>query len=270
MSRETTDERSARLRREVEQLPTRDLATHRRASRRSFLTGGVASLAAFAGWRWLVDQQDGPGVPPLVRRGYELGEGIWGGVVGGIGLDARTYALSDVTEDLRVNGRFGLRDEPYDPATWQMTVEDTRGEVLETFTVEDLRELRGDEVDLVVEHKCIEGWSTIVQWGGMRFGDLLSRYTDRVDDAWTHVALATPDGEYYVGLDRATMLHHQTLLAWELNGEDLTDLHGAPVRMATPIAYGIKQLKRIGRIAFATEPPPDFWAERGYPYFAGL
>jgi hypothetical protein len=29
-------------------------------------------------------------------------------------------------------------------------------------------------------------------------------------------------------------------------------------------------LKRIGVIRFQDEPPPDYWAERGYDWYAGL
>ena len=65
-----------------------------------------------------------------------------------------------------------------------------------------------------------------------------------------YVSVRTPGDGYYIGLDRETALHSQTLLAWALNGEPLTPGHGAPVRLATPITYGIKQLKRIGTIEF--------------------
>ena len=64
-------------------------------------------------------------------------------------------------------------------------------------------------------------------------------------------------------------LHPQTLLCYEMNGQPLTDGHGAPLRLVTPLKYGIKHLKRIGTIAFADARPKDYWAELGYDWDAG-
>ena len=55
-----------------------------------------------------------------------------------------------------------------------------------------------------------------------------------------------------------------------MNGEDLADEHGAPLRLVMPVKYGIKNIKRIGRIQYGETPPPDYWGERGYDYYAGL
>jgi DMSO/TMAO reductase YedYZ molybdopterin-dependent catalytic subunit len=66
------------------------------------------------------------------------------------------------------------------------------------------------------------------------------------------------------------MLHSQTYLAYEMNGAPLSDDNGAPLRLIIPIKYGIKSLKRIGTIRFSNEPLPDYWAEQGYDYYAGL
>jgi DMSO/TMAO reductase YedYZ molybdopterin-dependent catalytic subunit len=65
-------------------------------------------------------------------------------------------------------------------------------------------------------------------------------------------------------------LHPQTLLAYEMNGAPLTDKHGAPLRLVMPVKYGIKNIKRIGRIEYTNERPADYWAEQGYDYYSGL
>ena len=83
------------------------------------------------------------------------------------------------------------------------------------------------------------------------------------------MGLVTPDEEYYVGLEMWSALHPQTLLAYELNGQPLTAAHGAPLRLVTPLKYGVKHLKRIGTIAFADERPADYWAEQGYDWDSG-
>jgi len=35
------------------------------------------------------------------------------------------------------------------------------------------------------------------------------------------------------------------------------------------VKYGIKSIKRIGTIRFTDRRPPDYWAERGYDWYAG-
>ena len=69
--------------------------------------------------------------------------------------------------------------------------------------------------------------------------------------------------------DMASALHPQTLLCYEMNGRPLTPAHGAPLRLVIPIKYGIKNLKQIGTIQFTDERPADYWAERGYDWYAG-
>jgi DMSO/TMAO reductase YedYZ molybdopterin-dependent catalytic subunit len=65
-------------------------------------------------------------------------------------------------------------------------------------------------------------------------------------------------------------MHPQTLLAYEQNGKPLTDEHGSPLRLVIPVKYGIKNIKRVGRIEYTNDRPADYWAEEGYDWFAGL
>ena len=89
------------------------------------------------------------------------------------------------------------------------------------------------------------------------------------NDLALYVGMRTPDEQYYVGLDMPSALHPQTLLCYEMNGQPLTAGHGAPLRLVTPLKYGIKHLKRIGTISFADTRPKDYWAELGYDWDAG-
>lgn len=85
-----------------------------------------------------------------------------------------------------------------------------------------------------------------------------------------YVGLETPYGEYYVSLDMESMLHPQTTLADKMNGAPLGPDHGEPLRLIIPIKYGIKNLKCIGKIFLSETRPPDYWAENGYDWYAGL
>jgi len=148
------------------------------------------------------------------------------------------------------------------------------------LTMADVRNL--PHVEMVTEFKCIEGWSEIVYWGGVRLRDLIAAFPPHIGSASQlhsaefvaglpeYIAFETPDGQYYVGIERQVALHPQTLLAYELNGQPLTPDHGAPLRLVTPLKYGIKQIKQIGRITYTNMRPRDYWHEQGYDYYAGL
>jgi DMSO/TMAO reductase YedYZ molybdopterin-dependent catalytic subunit len=148
-----------------------------------------------------------------------------------------------------------------------------------TFGLDEVKRL--PRVEMTTEFKCIEGWSVIVHWTGARFTDFMTAYPPETqsgddfslakpEDLPPYVSLATPDGQYYVGLDMESMLHPQTLLAYEINGKPLSQKHGAPLRLVTTVKYGVKSLKRIGSIRYSVVRPADYWAEQGYDWYIGL
>jgi DMSO/TMAO reductase YedYZ molybdopterin-dependent catalytic subunit len=139
------------------------------------------------------------------------------------------------------------------------------------LTMDDLtRQL--PRVELVMQFKCIEGWSNITQWEGFRFRDLLDLYPPELIDGRDprYVYLETPDGNYYGGYDLAMARHPQTLLVTGMHGVPLTQEHGAPMRLYTPLKYGYKQIKRVGLIAYTNQKPDDYWTKLGYDWYAGL
>jgi DMSO/TMAO reductase YedYZ molybdopterin-dependent catalytic subunit len=83
------------------------------------------------------------------------------------------------------------------------------------------------------------------------------------------MGLSTPDNGYYVGIDMPSAMQSQTIFCYEMNGAPLPINQGYPLRLIIPVKYGVKHLKRIGTITFSDSQPRDFWAERGYDYFAG-
>ena len=127
------------------------------------------------------------------------------------------------------------------------------------LTMEDVLKLPRHE--LVTQFKCIEGWSQVVQWAGVRMADFLETYPPApVDGAEPrYVYMETPDGDYYVGYDMAICRHPQTLLVTEMMGQPLTQFHGAPLRVHMPTKYGYKQIKRIGLIHYTNSKPDHYW-----------
>ena len=249
------------------------LAEARQRSRRSFIGLGLAGLAGLGGWRWLVSQPSDSGIPGPLRKALDANSRLSSAYFKETRL-APEFARSRARTP-RENGDVGLADE-LDPATWRLRVQGYGAGKTQEFTLADIQAL--PRIEMTTELKCIEGWSTVVHWAGARFSDFLARYplatrsgTGGSEPAALapYVGLRTPDELYYVGLDMASALHPQTLLCYEMNGQPLTAGHGAPLRLVTPLKYGIKHLKRIGTIAFADARPKDYWAELGYDWDAG-
>ena len=139
------------------------------------------------------------------------------------------------------------------------------------LTIEDIKKLPHHE--LINEFKCIEGWSEIVHWGGYRFADLIAAYPPARNAQGRlpkYVYMETPFGDYYCGYNLNACNHPQSLLATEMSGAPLSQLHGAPLRLHMPIKYGYKQIKRIALIAYTDTQPDDYWTKLGYDWYAGL
>jgi len=138
------------------------------------------------------------------------------------------------------------------------------------LTMADIRALPRQE--LVTEFKCIEGWSQIVHWAGVRMRDFLESYPPALIGGQEprFVYMETPNGDYYTGYDLSALRHPQALLVTEMMGALLTQFHGAPLRLHMPTKYGYKQIKRIGLIAYTNVKPDDYWTKLGYDWFAGL
>jgi hypothetical protein len=168
----------------------------------------------------------------------------------------------------RVNGLVGLKT-PLVIANYSIEVQ--QADLTVKYPLSDFYALPKDSQ--VTEFRCIEGWSEDYQYAGARFSQFMEAYKlGRKSDGsfYAYVGLETPDKKYYVSIDMESMLHPQTLLAWEMNGKPLSVNNGSPLRLMIPIKYGIKSLKRVGKIIFSDQRPRDYWAERGYDWYSGL
>ena len=47
--------------------------------------------------------------------------------------------------------------------------------------------------------------------------------------------------------------HKDSFVAWEVNGVDIPNSHGGPLRMITPGYFGINNVKNIGKLAFTAK-----------------
>ncbi len=235
-----------------------------RRSRRGFLVGGLAAAAAIGGYEWLTKTGQENGVPWPQRRVLDVNEKLAHAYLRD-GHLMPTYSASQITY-LKPNGDDGL-DSDIEVAKWKLKVSTDDTQPFE-LRLSDVMAL--PKVEMITRFCCIEGWSVVTSWAGARFADFTRKFAPPGKPLPPYVYMATPDEEYYVGLDLKSAMHPQTLLAYEHNGKPLTDDHGAPLRLVIPVKYGIKNIKRIGSIEYTKDKADDYWAEQGYDWFAGL
>ncbi len=105
----------------------------------------------------------------------------------------------------------------------------------------------------VLPISCVEGWSTVQAWTGVRLVDLARLAgVDRAVDVEVE-SLERP-GEPFRS---ATLASNQTgdpktLLALSVNGEDISLDHGYPARMIVPGAPGVHCTKWVSQLRFLT------------------
>ncbi|MEO7924659.1 MAG: molybdopterin-dependent oxidoreductase [Chitinophagaceae bacterium] len=250
---------------ENDQLDTDELI--RKKTIISFFFFFVFAAAAFVGWKWLRNQPADSGkTSTAIRRILNTNEKIFDGWLSDKHL-AKQYPLSAAANPARVNGNLGM-SAGFNAETWAMKVIRATGDTLK-ITLDDIKKL--PKTEIVFNFKCIEGWSQVTHWGGVKFSDFVMAYGLNEEIAMKYLGLSTPDKEYYVGIDMPSALHPQTLLCYELNDQPLPMNQGYPLRLIIPVKYGVKSLKRIGDMYFSNTRPPDYWADKkGYDYFSGL
>lgn len=224
----------------------------------------LLGLGGFA-FAWLYNQPQGDdNVQPTLRRVLNANDHLCS-LFFSKERKSKAFKKSEAAAEVRVNGDVGMDGEL--DTSWRLRVARAPGDTL-VLTIDDLKALPKTEV--VFDFKCVEGWSQVTWWGGVRFSDFLKKYNLAPQTALKYVGMVTPDEAYYVGNDMPSMLQPQTILCYEMNGAPLPQDQGYPLRLIIPVKYGIKHLKRIGTIYFSNDRPHDYWAEQGYDYFAGL
>ena len=234
---------------------------------RTILSFALFILLAFGAWfgyQWINKQPKVAGALGPLRKMLNFNEGLSMSYFDSNKL-AKEYPLSAAVKKVRVNGMDGLKDS-INTDTWRLQVVRFAGDTL-FLTIDDIKKL--PKKDIVFDFKCIEGWSQVTHWAGVPLKTFMDHYQLTSQKQLSYIGLKTPDKKYYVGIDMPSALHPQTLLCYEMNGKPLPINQGYPLRLIIPVKYGIKHLKRIGSMYFSNTKPPDFWAEKGYDYYAG-
>jgi DMSO/TMAO reductase YedYZ molybdopterin-dependent catalytic subunit len=133
----------------------------RRLSRRGFITGGAAALAAWGGWQWLSSRSEDAGLIWPLRRVLEFDEQVGRAAFRSSRRAPRfSRALGRMP---RVNETIRLSPE-IDPESWRLHVVGPAGErAARSLTLAEIQAL--PRVEMTTELKCIEGWSEVVHSG---------------------------------------------------------------------------------------------------------
>lgn len=224
-------------------------ASRFRALERQGGTDAVRRRLVFAGGLWAVLAVAGlaGGAWGLARRATITSLGV---------LPGRTPALTP-TEDFYVVSKNVL-DPSVDVSEWRLRLEgavERPGE----WTLEELRALPATEQIATME--CISnpvGGNLISTgvWKGVRLSELLGRAGVRpgVRDVVSFCA----DG-YTESLEMERAVSAEALLVYELNGEPLSQKHGAPLRLQAPGLYGLKSAKWVERLRVVNENYLGYW-----------
>jgi DMSO/TMAO reductase YedYZ molybdopterin-dependent catalytic subunit len=184
-----------------------------------------------------------------------------------------TYSKSRITP--LINNYNGATPDPGYIPGWRLALAGLSSGLTISLDIRNLLN-RFQIRDQITRLVCVEGWSAIAWWSGLRFEDLLQAYPPASQSKWAFIESSVnldPNGNsdpYYVSIDLLTARHPQTLLATHYNGKPLAVEHGAPLRLIAPMKFGLKNIKAITRITYVEDEPKDYWAERGYSRYDGI
>ncbi len=166
----------------------------------------------------------------------------------------QSYTKADISPYFRVNG-YPPESETYRQQAdtqfveWRLPI----GGLVETpllLSLADLRMLPKQEQ--ITKHNCIQGWSAVAEWGGVRMSTILDMCMP-LPQARYVVFHAFPQAEYgpltyYETLTLNEVRDPQTILAYEMNWKPLPIPHGAPCRLRIETKTGYKMVKYLRSI----------------------
>ena len=252
-------------------------------TRRDFLLFGAGAMAALAGSGFLLPQdtlrrmgvrrtENSPAKEWFLNRALRIDDDVAEALYSG-NRRVPTYTKSQITP--LKNNYNGATPDPSYISGWNLTIDGLDSGLSISLDIRNLM-TRFSVHEQITRLVCVEGWSAIAWWAGLRFDDLLRACPPMSQAKWARVESSVnlddsgnPD-PYFMSIDLATARHPQTLLATHFNGQPLTVDHGAPLRLLVPVKLGLKNVKAVTKITYSVEEPRDYWAERGYSRYDGI
>ena len=147
---------------------------------------------------------------------------------------------------------------------WSLEVSGAVGRPLR-LTLDDLQRL--PRVSQRVNHYCVEGWTAVATWTGVRVRDLARLVGARPEAQY--VDFQSFDEDYHESWDLESASHPQTIVAYGMDGRLLDPAYGAPARLHSPVKLGYKNTKYLTRVVFMPERNGGYWSDQGYEWYAG-
>lgn len=172
---------------------------------------------------------------------------------------------SDQTPDKDFPCYFHSASMPVAPINWTLKV----GGLIQHPLILRIDQLLGmPATEMRVRHYCIDGWSAVASWRGVRVSEIAK--IAGLDSRVKYVEFRSFDNGYWSGWDLASAMHPQTMLAYAMNGQPLQANHGAPLRLYSAIKLGYKSVKYLTEMNFLQNKVGGYWEERGFEWFAGV
>ena len=177
---------------------------------------------------------------------------------------APEFPESAITRPFPFNAYYAIDQvRTVDPGTYRLEIS---GLVREKrpWTLPELYKL--PQTSQITRHICVEGWSAIGKWTGVRFSDFLDRIG--ADTTARYVGFKCAD-DYYTSIDMPTALHPQTLLTLGFGDQILPAEYGFPMKLRMPTKLGFKNPKHIMALFVTNTYPGGYWEDQGYNWYSG-
>jgi len=177
---------------------------------------------------------------------------------------APEFPESAITRPFPFNAYYGMDEvRRVDPGSYRLEVS---GLVREKkfWTLPELYAL--PQTSQITRHICVEGWSAIGKWSGVRFSDFLQRVG--ADTTARYVGFKCAD-DYYTSIDMPTALHPQTQLTLHFGDQILPAEYGFPMKLRIPTKLGFKNPKHIMALYVTNDYPGGYWEDQGYNWYSG-
>jgi DMSO/TMAO reductase YedYZ molybdopterin-dependent catalytic subunit len=231
-------------------------------SRRLFLRG-VASLGALAALTGC-DIIDGDTSENALRIVSRFNDRVQAWLFNPQTL-APTYPESAVTRPFPFNAYYNEDEAPdIDGENYRLEI-GGRVDNKKSWTLPELYRL--PEVSQITRLVCVEGWSAIGSWQGVKLADFLKLIG--ADTSAKYVWLQCAEG-YSNTIDMPTALHPQTQLTLKFDHQILPQAYGFPIRVRIPTKLGFKNPKYVTAMWVQNNDAGGYWENQGYNWFSGL
>jgi len=122
--------------------------------------------------------------------------------------------------------------------------------------------LRLPQKNYKIDFHCVTSWSKLDQeFTGIDFFDIIGAVFPK--PAALYVIFECYDG-YTTNLQLQELKENIAFVAVKMDGRDIEDKFGGPVRVVIPHLYAWKSAKFLKAIRFQEQDEPGFWETRGY------